>query len=298
MRVGLLARGGHQLCAITERGAVILADAAAATGIDDGGVFDNLGAFLESGDDGRQLAEEVLARISPDAEGIEEHPRYAPPVVVGAKIICHANNYPSHTPFAIPSRPFFYSKLTSAVIGHGDEIDSHLELSRDLDWECELAVVIGRAARDVPRDRAYEHVAGYTILNDISRRDMQFNKDAPELSARYGMNFVHGKGLDTSCPIGPWITTRDDVQDPHALRIRSWVNGELRQDDTTDHMFYKVDELIVALSQGITLRAGDVIATGSPYGTGLDRGRYLAPGDIVRCEVEGLGTLENQVAPH
>ena len=159
--------------------------------------------------------------------------------------------------------------------------------TRELDYEGELAVVIGRAARDVPEGRALDHVYGYAVLDDVSARDRQ--REEPQ--------WVRAKGGDTFAPIGPWVTTADEVPDPQALRIRTWVNGELRQDGTTADMVFGVAELIAWCSAAFTLEPGDVIATGTPAGVGAGRTppAFLAPGDRVRIEIEGLGSIEHEI---
>ena len=149
-------------------------------------------------------------------------------------------------------------------------------------------MVIGTAGRDIPRESALDHVFGYTILNDISARDVQ---------RRHGGQYFKGKGLDGSCPLGPWIVTADAIPDPAALGIRLRVNGELRQDSTTAAMIFDIPTLIASLSEGMTLEPGDIIATGTPSGVGyaMDPPRFLVDGDTVSCEIDGIGTLENPV---
>lgn len=139
--------------------------------------------------------------------------------------------------------------------------------------------------------------AGFTILNDVSHREYQFNKLAPDLRQRYGMNWTQGKGLDGSCPIGPWIVLRDELPDPYPLQIRTWVNGELRQDASTSNMVHKIPALVAEITRGMTFYPGDIIATGTPEGTAMNSELtpFLQPGDVVRCEIERIGVLENPV---
>jgi 2-keto-4-pentenoate hydratase/2-oxohepta-3-ene-1,7-dioic acid hydratase in catechol pathway len=160
-------------------------------------------------------------------------------------------------------------------------------LTEQGDYEAELAVIIGRRARRVSLADALDHVFGYAVANDVSARDWQFADP----------QFDRSKSFDTFLPVGPWITTADEVPDPQALGIRTWVNGELRQDSSTAEMVFGVAELIEFLSRGMTLEPGDVIVTGTPHGVGfaMDPPRFLAPGDVVRCELDVLGTLENPV---
>ena len=161
------------------------------------------------------------------------------------------------------------------------------ELTERGDYEVELAVVIGKRTRKVGEDRALDSVFGYTVANDVSARDWQ----------KADGQFDRSKSFDTFCPIGPWITTADEVPDPQGLALRSWVNGELRQDSSTKEMLFDIAHLIHYLSRGMTLEPGDVLLTGTPHGVGfaMEPPRYLAPGDVVECEVEGLGRLRNAV---
>lgn len=230
--------------------------------------------------------------------GAPDEMSFAAPYVPGAKIVCHVVNYQAHaTGVGPPSQPYFFTKPATAVLDPGAPIEAHSGMSRELDWETELAVVFGREARDVPANDAYDYLAGFTIVNDVSHREYQFNKLAPDLRQRYGMNWTQGKGLDGSCPIGPWIVLRDELPDPYPLRIRTWVNGELRQDSSTAEMVHKIPALVAEITRGMTFLPGDIVATGTPDGTAMDSEAtpYLRPGDVVRCEIEGIGVLENPV---
>ncbi len=212
-------------------------------------------------------------------------------------VFCVGRNYAAHiaegekaqnTSIGISEHPVFFTKPLTAVIGPGAEIPLFPHVSTAIDYEVELAVVIGKAGRDIPKDRALSHVFGYTVLNDITARDLQ---------RRHGGQYFKGKGLDGSCPIGPWIVTADALGDPQALALRSWVNGELRQEDTTASMIFDIPTLIASLSEGMTLEPGDILATGTPSGVGyaMDPPNYLEDGDTVACEVAGIGRLENPV---
>lgn len=298
MKIGVAGgEGGDRLVAVVEDRAYDLPRAAAAAGVRSAPTLSSLDAFLAAGDEGREAARDALdaAEKAGDGEPVDGL-RFVPPVVAGAKILCHVINFSRHGPAGVPRRPFFFYKPQSALVAPGAPIESHREMSKELDFEAELAVVVGRPARDVAPERAYEHVAGYTIVNDVSHREYQFNKMDPDLSARYGMNWTQAKGLDGSCPVGPWIALTDELPVPYPRQIRCWVNGELRQDASTDEMVHKVPALLAEISRGMTLWPGDVVATGTPAGTGLDDGRYLSSGDVVRCQIDGIGTLENPVA--
>ncbi len=185
-----------------------------------------------------------------------------------------------------PPKPAIFTKATTAVIGPGDPIPAHADLTRALDYEGELAVVIGRGGCRIPAETAMDHVFGYTILNDVTARDLQ----------RDHQQWFIGKSLDGFCPMGPAITTSDEV-DGSRLDVRCWVNGELRQDSNTSHLITDIPALIATISAGITLLPGDVIATGTPQGVGagFDPPRFLGPGDEVAIEIEGLGRLVNRV---
>ncbi|MFE3738349.1 fumarylacetoacetate hydrolase family protein [Streptomyces sp. NPDC059134] len=186
-----------------------------------------------------------------------------------------------------PAEPYLFPKLCSSVIGPGEAIVFDPELTRRVDWETELAVVIGTEARHVTEEDAPRHVFGYTVANDISARDLQESDG----------QWVRGKGLDTFCPLGPLVVTADAVPDPHALRIRTRVNGELVQDGATADMVFRIPRLIAYLSRFFTLRPGDVVLTGTPAGCGdyMTPPRALRPGDLLESEVEGIGRLVNPV---
>jgi 5-carboxymethyl-2-hydroxymuconate isomerase len=160
-------------------------------------------------------------------------------------------------------------------------------LTRQVDWEVELAVVIGRRARRVPAERALDHVFGYTVANDVSARDLQFSDG----------QWLRGKSLDTFCPLGPVVVTADEVGDPQRLGLRCRVNGATVQESSTAEMLFGVAELVAFCSRAFTLEPGDVLLTGTPWGCGafMDPPRFLAPGDVLETEVEGIGTLRNPV---
>jgi 2-keto-4-pentenoate hydratase/2-oxohepta-3-ene-1,7-dioic acid hydratase in catechol pathway len=185
-----------------------------------------------------------------------------------------------------PKWPMVFSKVPQTVIGPFDTVRlPGKAVSEHIDYECELAVVIGRGGRDIARSRAMEHVFGYTVVNDVSARDVQM---------RHGQWHL-GKSFDTFCPMGPWIATADEL-DGRATRVRGWVNGELRQDGKTQDMIFDIPALIETCSRGITLLPGDVIATGTPSGVGMGFSppKWLKHGDVVRVEIDGIGVIENR----
>ncbi len=180
----------------------------------------------------------------------------------------------------------WFNKQTTCIVGPYDIIEPGP--TEKLDYEVELGVVIGRPARNVREADAPGHIFGYFVANDVSARDWQFHTPT----------FTMGKSFDTHGPIGPWIVTADEIADPHDLTLRAWVNGELRQESSTRHMIHNVWAQIAYLSAAFTLESGDLIATGTPEGVGIgmDPQRFLQPGDVVRCEVIGVGVIENKVA--
>ena len=204
-------------------------------------------------------------------------------------IFCVGRNYAEHAKERgadIPTVPVFFTKPPTAVVGHEAGVICW-PATQNLDYEAELAVVIGRRGRDIPRTRAYEYVFGYTIMNDVTARDLQ----------KKHTQWFKGKSLDTFAPLGPWIVHKSALLAPHALRIGLRVNGEPRQEATTGDMVFRIEELIEVLSAGMTLEPGDLIATGTPSGVGAGfvPPRWLKPGDVVEAEVEGIGILRNRI---
>ncbi|MFA6162725.1 MAG: fumarylacetoacetate hydrolase family protein [Methylobacter sp.] len=211
------------------------------------------------------------------------------PVPRPGKYLGISLNYPDHiseTGRDKPEYPTFFTKQGTCVIGHGDAI-YRPKVSDKLDYEGELAFVIGKRCRHVPVDKAHEVIVGFTIANDVSVRDWQVRSPT----------FTLGKSFDTHGPLGPWIVTSDEISDPHNLNLKTWIDNELRQDSNTRHMIFNCYEMIAYLSQAMTLEPGDVIATGTPSGVGVKmkpRG-YMLPGQTARIEIEGIGTLSNPV---
>lgn len=213
-------------------------------------------------------------------------------------VICLGINYAAHADealrysadaFSTEHRDaIYFSKRVSRAVPDGGAIQAHTGLVQKLDYECELAVVLGKDARDVPAGQTQEYVFGYTILNDVSARDVQTAHQ----------QWYFGKSLDGFTPMGPCIVTADEFEQyPPALGIRSFVNGEKRQDSNTSLQIFNIDHVISELSQGMTLKAGTIIATGTPSGVGLgmEPPQFLLPGDVVRCEIDGIGSLTNPV---
>ncbi len=207
------------------------------------------------------------------------------------KYLAIGMNYAEHAAEAAkagiptPTSQFWFNKQVSCINApFGDVVKP--AISDELDYEIELAVVIGRRCRHVPVERAREVIAGYLVANDVSVRDWL---------AKRSPTFTLGKSFDTHGPLGPWLTTDDEVADPHTLRMKLTVNGEVRQDGTTGDMIYDIYDQIAYLTQVMTLEAGDILATGTPSGIGAPTGRFLKAGDVVRAEIEGLGAIENTI---
>lgn len=205
------------------------------------------------------------------------------------KIVCVGLNYRDHArevEMELPERPLLFAKWQSAVIGDGEPIVIPPGVEQ-VDYEAELAAVVGARVKGVSAENALEAVEGYTCLNDVSARAFQFGDG----------QWTRGKSIDTFCPIGPRVVPRDEVGDPQSLRIACRVNGETVQDGTTADMIFSVAEIVAFVSATITLEPGDVIATGTPPGVAMGRpdGRYLQPGDTVEVEIERVGTLRNPV---
>jgi 2-keto-4-pentenoate hydratase/2-oxohepta-3-ene-1,7-dioic acid hydratase in catechol pathway len=251
--------------------------------------------LIEMGEDGlnriRQrldlLGDEALAG-SPRLDALQ----VAAPIPRPRKnVMCVGQNYAAHAAEQNkepPSRPAIFTKAPTAVIGPFDDIPLDSSVTQQLDWETELAFIIGRGGRGIKAAQALDHVYGYMVLNDLSARDIQ---------VAHGGQFFLGKSLDGSCPLGPWIVTAEEVGDPQALRLTTRVNGVVKQDSSTADMIFPVAELIEWLSRGMTLEPGDIIATGTPSGVGRWRTppEFLQPGDVLESSIEGLGTLRNRV---
>lgn len=224
-----------------------------------------------------------------------------PPIIPQRNIICVGKNYHAHAKeFAgsgyeagavkgaeIDTYPAVFSKAPSTVIGHGDTVSLHPKVTSEVDYEAELALIIGKSGRDIAPENAFDHIWGYTIVNDVTARDRQKNHK----------QWFLGKTLDTFCPMGPWITTADEL-DATKLDVQCWVNGELRQSANTSDLIFDIPTLLATISAGMTLQPGDVIATGTPAGVGIGFSppRFLKSGDEVTISISGIGTLSNRFA--
>jgi 2,4-diketo-3-deoxy-L-fuconate hydrolase len=210
-------------------------------------------------------------------------PILAPP----RNVFCLGRNYADHAAergAAVPEHPVYFTKPGTAVVGPGDDIVHHA-VTKELDYEVELAVVIGKGGVDIPRAEALSHVFGYTIVNDVTARDLQKRHN----------QWFKGKSLDTFCPMGPMLVTADEIPDPQALAVSLRVNGQTRQSSNTSKMIFPVAQCIEVLSQAMTLLPGDIIATGTPEGVGAATGTFLRAGDRIEAEVENIGILSSKV---
>lgn len=225
----------------------------------------------------------ALRRLDPGAlPEVGGEPRLGVPVSAIGNLICIGLNYRDHaaeTGLALPAEPVVFSKHTGALAGPGDDLPVPPGTTR-LDWECELAVLVGAPAWQVPQERALDHVAGYMAANDVSARDWQMDR---------GGQWVKGKSGPGFCPLGPYLVTADAVADPQDLALWTEVNGQRKQDGHTRDMVFGVAHLLSYLSGFMALAAGDVILTGTPAGVGLGKGEFLAVGDVMEVGVAGLG---------
>jgi len=263
-------------------------------------------AFLEAGETGmasvlsaieRAERGEALAGPIRSLDAV----RLKAPVPQARKLLALAGNYSEHireggrpTHAKEETYPYFFMKPAStALVGSGENL-LYPRIARKIDYEGELVIVIGRRGKHIAPENAYRHVAGYTILNDLSERSLA-SKEEPKAEREQNRFFdwLVGKWLDTGAPCGPCLVTRDEVEDPHALRLRTRVNGETRQDASTGEMIFTVPEIIAFISRVLTLEPGDLIATGTPSGVGHARNQLLQPGDTVEVEIERIGTLRN-----
>ena len=276
-------------------GAVVgdqVVDLAEASG---GAVPDEMIAFIEAGPTALVTARAIL-QANPAGIPLSSVTLLAPIPRPRRNVFCLGLNYRAHAAeaqqFGVTQKdhehPIFFTKPPSTVVGPDAAIEVITDVTREVDWEVEVTVVIGPGGVDIAKDAAMDHVFGYTIANDVSARDLQF---------RHGGQWFKGKGLDTFCPVGPWIVTADEIPDPANLEVILRVNGVEKQHSNTSKLIFDLPTMIASLSEGLTLEAGDVILTGTPEGVGFARKppEFLHDGDIVECEVERIGLLRNSV---
>ena len=237
------------------------------------------------------------AAESPNTLARQEVKLLAPIPVPRQDLICLGINYMEHAEESARykkeafggERPYavYFSKRVNEAVADGGYIESHSQLTDSLDYECELAVVIGKDCRDVGKEEVQDYILGYTIINDVSARDVQTRHK----------QWYFGKSLDGFTPMGPWIVTEDEIPYPPRLSVQSFVNGELRQDGNTEKLIFDIAHVICELSSGMTLKAGTIIATGTPAGAGMGfvPPKFLKPGDVVTCRIQGIGEITNTV---
>lgn len=256
----------------------------------------DMNEFLEVQDDAKL---EKMDRNKELMQGIpmEEVKLLAPILHPKQDVVCLGINYYAHAEESARfhqeafggdrPEPIYFAKRVNRAVGDGEYIDGHLDIVDSLDYEVELAVVIGKDARDVKPEEVFDYVFGYTILNDMSARNLQTAHK----------QWYFGKSLDDFTPIGPWIVTKDEFTNPPALPIRSYINGELRQDSSTGLLINGIEKVICQLTKGMTLQAGTIIAMGTPAGVGMGftPPKFLSAGDVVKCEIEGIGSITNEI---
>lgn len=235
-----------------------------------------------------ELSPEVSKFIDSNPEVIPlSEIEFLPVIERPGKVLAVGLNYRDHakeTGMDLPEVPMIFTKQSTSVLGHQGEIHKP-KVSDAVDYEGEMAFVIGKKCRHVSKEEALDVIAGVTICNDVSVRDWQIASPT----------FTMGKSFDTHCPIGPYIVTMDEISDIHNLKIKTYVNDELRQDSCTDQLIFDCFDLIEHITKAFTLEPGDIIATGTSSGVGVVLGKYLIPNDVVKIELENVGTLENKV---
>lgn len=254
----------------------------------------NMISFIEHFHYFEHIIKEIIEEKGHDAfsYSIEETEILAPIPRPSKNVFCVGKNYRDHaiemgSEQDIPTNLMMFSKAPTAVVGPDAPILRHEDVTDELDYEGELAVIIGKKGKSISKDDAFHHVFGYTILNDITARDLQSKHK----------QFLIGKSLDTSCPMGPFIVHKSEIENAANLHIETRVNGEIRQDGNTEQFIFPIEEIIATLSKGTTLEPGDIIATGTPAGVGkgFNPPKFLSSGDIIEITVEGIGTLRNKV---
>lgn len=245
--------------------------------------------LLEMGEKGMETAQRALS--SGQCVVNRSEIRLLAPVLAPEKVVCVGMNYRDHCleqNAPIPKEPIIFSKFSSAITGPYDDITLPDE-SQEVDWEVELAFVIGRRGKHIKEEEAMSYVAGFTVANDVSARDWQMKRN--------GKQWLLGKTFDTFCPLGPTLVTTDSVKDPHSLGVRCLVNGVTVQNSNTDQMIFRTQKLVAWVSQFVTLSPGDVFLTGTPPGVGVFRNPpvFLKKGDMVECQIDQLGAIRNTV---
>lgn len=264
-------------------------------------IFDCMQTFIEAGEDAIQAYKTILSKLvdsnsAPYIYPLEKIKLLAPIPNPKKNIMCVGRNYKEHvheskqlsgTAQPIPEKPIFFSKPLTTIISSNDYITYSTSVTKKVDYEGELAIIIGKGGKDIQPEKAMEHVFGYTLMNDVSARDLQFSH----------VQYFKGKSLDTFAPLGPWIVHHSEISDYRKLHLQTKVNGELRQSALLEELIFDIPTLISVLSAGMTLDPGDIIATGTPAGVGggFDPQRFLKNGDVVEIINDEIGTLSNPV---
>jgi 2-keto-4-pentenoate hydratase/2-oxohepta-3-ene-1,7-dioic acid hydratase in catechol pathway len=256
--------------------------------------FADLRSLIDAGDDGLAHARVALSSSRSKSRRLADLELLAPLDQPPGNVIAIGRNYQKHAEETAyldghePSPPTVFTKAITSLTEPFADIVIDPSVSDKLDWEVELAILIGKAGANIKRERARDHVFGYTVLNDVTARDIQ---------STWGGQYFKGKSLDRSCPTGPWVVTKDEIENPQVLNLLLRVNGTVKQDGNTGDMIYPVDAIIEWVSKGMTLLPGAIIASGTPDGVGFARTppEFLKPGDVMETEVEGIGTLQNRI---
>ena len=273
-----------QLGAIVDNRVVNLAE------VSGGALPNDMRAFLELGEEGLRVARRVATKKAAKESGVAlGDVKLLAPITNPNKVIAIGLNYLDHireSNAQTPKIPIMFTKYTSAIIGDGDAIHWDPNETAKVDWEVELAVVIGKRAYRISEESVFDYVVGYTVCNDVSARDLQSER---------GDQWIRGKSMDTFCPLGPCIVTKDEIADPLNLKLRTLVNGQTMQDSNTSELLFKIPHLVAYLSRAFTLLPGDVIITGTPPGVGMGKKPpiFLKHGDVVSVEIDGIGKLTN-----
>lgn len=297
MRIATCTYNDQVHLAVVQDNSVFIPDLNSTNSNDWPGKINSMLELIDSGADSLQTLEKIVSQAHSDewlplskVELISPIPRPR------QNIMCLGWNYIEHVEETagkaleapkLPKYPIVFTKAASSMNGPYAEIPVDLEVSDKMDWEVELAVIIGKGGQGIAKADALDHVFGYSIINDVSARDIQ---------KRHKQFFV-GKSFTGACPMGPWIVTADEIADPQNLNLYSRVNGVTKQDSNTKYQIFDVACVIETLSKGMTLEPGDIIATGTPSGVGYVRNppEYLMPGDVVECEIEGIGKISNPI---
>jgi 2-keto-4-pentenoate hydratase/2-oxohepta-3-ene-1,7-dioic acid hydratase in catechol pathway len=271
--------------------------------------YASLLGILEDWNRANEALQAALVKRGANAKAMPlVHTTLRAPVLWPSAIYCAGANYSDHAaemakranrpeepnPKTLGLKPWHFIKASRSLADPGATVTA-TQYTQKLDWEVELAAVIGKTAKNVSVEQALDHVAGYTAANDLSARDLSRRPHVPDTSA-FKSDWIGQKSFDGACPLGPWIVPAKDIPDPQNLAIKLWVNDAIKQDSNTGKMIYNIAEQIAHLSSGMTLHPGDVILTGTPAGVGSARNEYLNAGDVVKIEIERIGTLTTKIA--